>query len=74
MNQASPATTGAVAVTGAMLGGVVVWICNAAHWPTPPVDVAGTLGALMLAGAHAIGNHFSKPEAPKQPAAPAAQP
>lgn len=56
MNQTSPVTTGAAAVSGAMIGGVIVWACGALKISAPPADVAGTMGALVLMGLHAIGN------------------
>jgi hypothetical protein len=56
MNQTSPVSTGAVAVTGAMLGGCIVWLCQAFKLPAPPSEVAGTMGAILLAGAHWLSN------------------
>lgn len=74
MNQTSPVTTGAAAVSGAMIGGVIVWGCGALKIAAPPADVAGTMGALVLAGLHvvcnAIANRSSKP-AQTNPGAPA---
>jgi len=73
MNQTSPITTGAAAVSGAMIGGVIVWACGAFKVAAPPADVAGTMGALVLAGLHvacnAISNRSSRTAlvAPAQP-------
>lgn len=50
----TPIQTTGSAVTGAMIAGCIVWLCQAEHWPVPPADVAGTMGALLLGGAHAI--------------------
>lgn len=81
MNQSSPVTTGAAAVSGAMIGGVIVWACGTLKIAAPPADVAGTMGALVIAGLHvvcnAIANRPSKGEqssaAPATPAAPTQQ-
>lgn len=59
MNQSSPVTTGADAVSGAMIGGVIVWACGALKITAPPADVAGTMGALVLAGLHVVCNAVS---------------
>lgn len=59
MNSSSPVTTGAAAISGAMIGSVIVWICGVVHLAAPPPDVAGTLGALVLAGAHLAVNAIS---------------
>lgn len=59
MNQTSPVTTGAAAVSGAMIGGVIVWACGALKIAAPPADVAGTMGALVLAGLHVVCNAIS---------------
>lgn len=56
MNGSSPTNTGAIAISGAMLGGVITWACQAAHISPPPIEVAGTLGALILAIGHALLN------------------
>lgn len=50
----TPTTTGAIAISGAMLGGVIIWACQAAHITAPPIEVAGTLGAVILAVGHAL--------------------
>ena len=52
MNSSSPVATGAAAVTGAMLGGVITWLCAVIHVAAPPPDVAATIGALVLVGGH----------------------
>lgn len=68
MNQSSPVTTGAAAVSGAMIGGVIVWACGALKIAAPPADVAGTMGALVLAGLHVVCNAItSRPIKPAQP-------
>ena len=56
MNSSSPVATGAAAVTGAMLGGVITWLCAAMHVAAPPPDVAATIGAAVLVGAHGLVN------------------
>ncbi|CAM2142740.1 Holin [Pararobbsia alpina] len=66
MNQTSPVSTGAAAITGAMLGGCIVWACQAMKLPAPPAEVAGTLGAILLTGAHTVSNWLSNRNAPKQ--------
>jgi uncharacterized membrane protein YdcZ (DUF606 family) len=35
-----------------MLAGLIVWLCGVLHIPQPPADVAGTIGAILLAGGH----------------------
>lgn len=68
MNQSSPVTTGAAAVSGAMIGGVIVWACGALKITAPPADVAGTMGALVLAGLHVVCNAIASRAAnPSQP-------
>lgn len=62
----SPVSTGASAVTGAMLGGCIVWICQAARIATPPAEVAGTMGAIVLTAAHYVVNLINARNAPKQ--------
>jgi len=52
----SPYATGSAAITGAMLGGLVSWACTLVHITPPPTEVAGTIGALILAGAHLLAN------------------
>ncbi|WP_158601899.1 hypothetical protein [Pararobbsia silviterrae] len=68
MNQTSPVSTGAAAITGAMLGGCITWGCQALKLPIPPAEVAGTMGAILLAAGHAVAvRFFSKPtDVPKQ--------
>jgi hypothetical protein len=39
-----------------MLGGCIVWICQAAKLPAPPSEVAGTMGAIVLTAAHYVVN------------------
>lgn len=56
MNSNSSVATTAAAVSGAMLGGVIVWLCSIAHVEAPPTDVAGTIGAVLLGGGHALVN------------------
>ena len=62
----SPVTTGASAVTGAMLGGMIVWIFQAAKLPVPPAEVAGTMGALLLTAAHYAVNLLNSRNTTKQ--------
>ncbi len=56
MNSNSPVATGAAAVTGAMLGGVIVWLCSVMHIAAPPEEVAGTIGAMILVVGHMVVN------------------
>jgi len=68
MNQSSPVTTGAAAVSGAMIGGVIVWACGALKIAAPPADVAGTMGALVLAALHVVCNAIaSRSASPAHP-------
>jgi hypothetical protein len=69
MNSNSPVATGAAAISGAMLGGVIVWFCSAVHIAPPPADVAGTLGAAILIGGHCAVNWINArfPTAPVVP-------
>jgi hypothetical protein len=55
-NQVSSVVTGGAAVTGAMIGGCIVWLCQACHLMAPSAEVAGTMGAMLLAGVHALSN------------------
>ena len=68
MNSSSPVATGAAAVTGAMLGGVITWLCAAMHVAAPPPDVAATIGAAVLVSAHGLVNWANRrwPAAPMQ--------
>lgn len=59
MNSNSAVATTASAISGAMLGGVIVWICGLFHIEAPPPDVAGTIGAVLLGGGHAVVNWLS---------------
>ena len=56
MNSNSAVATSAAAISGAMLGGVVVYLFTLMHIAPPPVDVAGTIGALLVGGGHAATN------------------
>lgn len=69
----TPTGTGAAAISGAMLAGLIVWLCGVAKIPAPPADVAGTIGAIMLAGGHAAVNFIATRFPSKTPPAPAAQ-
>lgn len=60
MNSNSPVATGAAAISGAMLGGVIVWFCSVVHVAAPPADVAGTLGAVVLIGGHYAVNWLNR--------------
>lgn len=66
MNQTSPVSTGASAITGAMLGGCISWICQARNIPAPPSEVAGTMGAIVLTVAHYVVNLINARNTPKQ--------
>ena len=59
MNPNTPVSTGAAAITGAMLGGCITWICQAAKLPTPPAEVAGTMGAILLFLAHSLKQYVA---------------
>ena len=56
MNSNSSIATGAAAISGAMLSGLIIWVCQIAHLSPPPAEVAGTIGALVLGGGHAAVN------------------
>ena len=68
MNSSSPVATGAAAVTGAMLGGVISWLCAALRVAPPPPDVAATIGAVVLVSGHSLINWANRrwPGAPVQ--------
>ena len=68
MNSSSPVATGAAAVTGAMLGGVITWLCAAMRVAPPPPDVAATIGAVVLVCGHSLINWANRrwPAAPVQ--------
>ena len=75
MNSNSAVATSAAAISGAMLGGVVVYLFTLMHIAPPPVDVAGTIGALLVGGGHAATNWLnSRFPAVAAPAAPVAVP
>lgn len=53
----NPIHTGMAATGGAMMGGVVLWVCTVAHVnPLPPPEVADTVGAVVLMGLHYVAN------------------
>lgn len=62
-----PAQTGAAAITGAMIGSIIVWLCTVAHVAVPPDAVAGSLGAIILTGAHYFNNYLTNRQAPPTP-------
>lgn len=62
----SPVSTGASAITGAMLGGCIVWVCQACKIAAPPAEVAGTMGAMLLTAAHYAVNLINSRNTPKQ--------
>lgn len=70
MDQTSSATTGAVAMTSAMIGTVVPWVCSLLHVAAPPDPVPTVIGAGLLAAIHALSNlvrsRNSHPTAPEQ--------
>lgn len=71
----NPTTTGGVAITTAAFGGMIIWACGALNLPAPPVEVAGTIAALIMYASHAAITAFKlyfPPKAPV-PAAPAQQ-
>ena len=59
--------TGAVAITSTMLAGVIIWLCGVMKLPVPPVEVAGTIGAGMLYGAHLFASWVNARFPPKAP-------
>jgi DNA-binding transcriptional ArsR family regulator len=63
---AKQVSTGASAITGAMLGGCIVWICQAFKVAPPPAEVPGTMGAIMLTAAHYAINLIKASNTPKQ--------
>lgn len=56
MNQTSSVVTTSAAITGAMLGQLIVYLCTVVRVAPPPPDVAQIIGALMLGGGHAMVN------------------
>lgn len=58
MQSHSAVATGAAAVSGAMLGGMISWICTVCNIAAPPPDVAGTMGAIVLTAGHVVANWF----------------
>ncbi|MHB8571179.1 MAG: hypothetical protein ACYC97_13420 [Metallibacterium sp.] len=72
MNAAT--TTGAVAVSAAMLASIITWLAGLAHVAMPE-QVAGALAALILYGGHTLsawlsGHPIESPPAASQPPAP----
>ncbi len=69
----NPTTTGGVAITTAALGSLIVWACGVIHIEAPPIEVAGTIAAMLMYAAHgavAAFKAYFPPKAPV-PAAPA---
>lgn len=52
MNQNSSVTTGATALSGAALGSIICWVMGLLKMDPPPPDIAGYLGAGLLAVCH----------------------
>ena len=69
----STTTTGAIAVTSTMLAGVIIWLCGIVNVTPPPVEVAGTISAVLLYGAHCLANLVDR-RWPPPPALPAPVP
>lgn len=59
----SPYTTGAAAITGVAVGQFLMWGCVALHLTPPPEEVAGTMGAALLAMVHWGMNYLSTRDA-----------
>jgi len=57
----SPVTTGAVAVTAGMIASIIAWLAGLAHL-NMPAEVSGAIAAIVLYGAHVVGQRM----APKQ--------
>jgi hypothetical protein len=76
MNPTSPVATGSAAITGAMLGGIIDWLCTVAHVAPPPDGISAAIGAVILTGAHYGVNWLNRrfPAAPAQSGAPANPP
>ena len=54
----SPAATGAAALSGAMIGPVLVWLFSCLHLTPPPPDVAPVLGALLIMFGHFVSTRL----------------
>lgn len=55
MNQISPYASGAVVITVTQLEPLVSWALTGFHQPVP-ASVPGVISALVIMGAHALGN------------------
>ena len=63
----SPTTTGAVAVSAAMIAAIVQWLAGLAHLSMPP-EVSGAIAALVLWAAHVIAAEIKHARgAPEKP-------
>ena len=63
----SPSTTGAVAVSAAMIASIVQWLAGLAHLSMPP-EVSGAIAALVLWAAHVIAAEINHARgAPEKP-------
>ena len=63
----SPVTTGAVAVSAAMIASIVQWLAGIMHLTMPP-EVSGAIAALVLWAAHVIAAEINHARvAPEKP-------
>ena len=63
----TPTTTGAVAVSAAMIASIVQWLAGLAHLSMPP-EVSGAIAALVLWAAHVISAEINHARgAPEKP-------
>lgn len=63
----NPTVTGGVAITTAAFGSLIIWACGIVNIPAPPIEVAGTIAALLMYGAHAGVSAFKAYFPPKAP-------
>ena len=68
----NPTSTGGVAITTAALGSLIVWACGVIRIEAPPMEVAGTMAAVLMYTAHgavvAFKSYFPPKAAPAAPA------
>lgn len=70
----NPTNTGGVAITTVMLAGLIVWLCSVLKIQAPPMDVAGTIAALLMYAGHQTGLFIRAYFPPKVAPAPVAAP
>jgi len=61
----TPTTTGAVAISSAMIASIISWLAGLFHISMPE-QVAGAIAALILYAAHTISSGLSKNGAEKE--------